>query len=186
MNGAVESANKNLIKILKKMAGTHKDWHDKLPYALWVYKTSVRTSTRATLYSLVYGMEAVLPIEVEIPSLRILREAELEEAEWVEDRCIQLNLINEHRLQAMHHAQCYQKRLARAYQKKVRPRSFRPGYMVLRAIHLPDGRGKFWPNWRGPFLIKRVFSSGVVVLENMDQVEQSEPVNTCYLKKYYQ
>ena len=98
MNGAVESANKNLVKILKKMAETHKDWHDKLPYALWAYKTSVRTSTGATPYSLVYGMEAVLPIEVEIPSLRILREAELEEAEWIEDRCIQLNLIDEHRL----------------------------------------------------------------------------------------
>ena len=52
-------------------------------------------------------MEAVLLVEVEIPSLRILRETELEEAEWVEDHCIQLNLIDEHRLQAMHHAQCY-------------------------------------------------------------------------------
>ena len=98
MNGAVESANKNLVKILKKMVETHKDWHDKLPYALWAYRTSVQTSTGATPYSLVYGMKAVLPVEVEIPSLRILREAELEEAELVEDRCIQLNLIDEHRL----------------------------------------------------------------------------------------
>ena len=64
MNGVVESVNKNLIKILKKMAETHKDWHDKFPYALWAYRTSVRTSTGATPYSLVYGMEAVLTIEV--------------------------------------------------------------------------------------------------------------------------
>ena len=131
-------------------------------------------------------MEVVLPVEVEIPSLWMLREAKLEEAEWVEDRCIQLNLIDEHRLQAMHHAQCYQKRSARAYQKKVRPRSFNLGNMVLRAIHLPDSRGKFRPNWRGPFLMKRIFSSGAAILEDMDQVEQSEPVNSCYLKKYYQ
>ena len=95
---------------------------------------------------LVYGMEAVLPFEVEIPSLRILREVELEEAEWVKDNCIQLNLIDAHRLQAMHHAQCYQKRSARGYLKKVRPRSFLPRDMVLRVIHLPDGRGKFRPN----------------------------------------
>ena len=88
MNGVVESANKNLVKILKKMAETHKDWHDKLPYVLWAYRTSVRTSTRATPYSLVYGMEAMLPVEVEIPLLRILQEAELEEAEWVEDHCV--------------------------------------------------------------------------------------------------
>ena len=79
----------------------------------------VWTSTRATPYSLTYGMEAVLPVKVEIPSLQILREAELEEAEWVEDRCVQLNLIDEHRLQAMHNAHCYQKRMAKAYLKKV-------------------------------------------------------------------
>ena len=72
LNGAVESANKNLVKILKKMAETHKDWHGQLSYVLWAYRTSVRTSTGATPYSLAYGMEVVLPIEVEIPSLRIL------------------------------------------------------------------------------------------------------------------
>ena len=91
MNGAVESANKNLTKIMKKMVETYRDWHENLPYALWAYKTSVQTSTRATPYSLVYDMEAVLPIEVEMPLLRILRETELEEAEWIEDRCVQLN-----------------------------------------------------------------------------------------------
>ena len=51
--------------------------------------------TGATLYSLAYSMEAVLPVEVEISSLQILREAELEEAEWVKDRYVQLNLIDE-------------------------------------------------------------------------------------------
>ena len=81
MNGAVESANKNIMKIVKKMAETHKDWYDKLPYALWAYRTSVQTSIGATSYSLAYDMEAGLAVEVEIPSLRILREAELEEAE---------------------------------------------------------------------------------------------------------
>ena len=52
MNGAVESANKNIVKIVKKMAETHKDWHDKLPYTLCAYRTSVQTSTGATPYSL--------------------------------------------------------------------------------------------------------------------------------------
>jgi hypothetical protein len=72
MNGAVEAANKNVKKILSKMTETYKDWHEHLPYALCTYQTSVRTSVGATPYSLVYGMEAVLPVEVEIPSLRIL------------------------------------------------------------------------------------------------------------------
>ncbi|KAA3481966.1 gag/pol polyprotein [Gossypium australe] len=69
MNGAVEAANKNIKKIVGKMTETYRDWHEKLPFAIYAYQTSVRTSTGATPFSLVYGMEAVLPIEVEIPSL---------------------------------------------------------------------------------------------------------------------
>jgi len=66
MNGAVEPANKNIKKILQKMVITYKDWHKMLPFALHRYRTSVRTSTGATPFSLVYGMEVVLPFEVEI------------------------------------------------------------------------------------------------------------------------
>ncbi|KAA3479531.1 RNA-directed DNA polymerase (Reverse transcriptase), Ribonuclease H [Gossypium australe] len=81
MNGAVEAANKNIKKIVGKMTETYRDWHEKLPFALYAYRTSVRTSTGATPFSLVYGMEAVLPIEVKIPSLRVLSELKLDEAE---------------------------------------------------------------------------------------------------------
>ena len=80
MNGAVEAVNKNVKKIIAKATKTYKDWHEKLPFALHAYRIGVQTLIGATPYSLVYGMEAVLPIEVEIPSLRVLREVELEEA----------------------------------------------------------------------------------------------------------
>ena len=80
MNGAVEAANKNLKKIVQKMVRTYKDWHEMLPFALHGYRTSVRTSTGATPFSLVYGTDAVLPVEVEIPSLRVLMETKLDEA----------------------------------------------------------------------------------------------------------
>jgi transposase InsO family protein len=103
MNGAVEVANKNIKRIIQKMVKTYKDWHEMLPFALHGYRTAVRTSTGATSFSLVYGMEAVLPIEVEIPSLRVLMEAKLEEAEWVQTRLERLNLIEEKRMAALCH-----------------------------------------------------------------------------------
>ncbi|GMP27309.1 hypothetical protein CsSME_00003355 [Camellia sinensis var. sinensis] len=81
-NGAVEAANKNIKTILRKMVETYRDWPDKLPFALWGYKTSIRTSTGATPYSLVYRMEAVLLIELEVPSLRIMAECQIAEADW--------------------------------------------------------------------------------------------------------
>ncbi|KAL1127088.1 hypothetical protein V6Z11_A13G156000 [Gossypium hirsutum] len=86
MNGTVEAANKDIKKIIGKMIETYKDWHEKLPFTLYAYRTSVWTSTGAISFFLVYGMEAVLPIEVEIPSLRVLIESKLEEAEWFRAR----------------------------------------------------------------------------------------------------
>jgi len=80
MNIAIEAANKNIKKIIQKMVVTYKDWHKMLPFVLHRYRTFVRTSTRATPFSLVYGMDAVLPFEVEITSLRVLMETQLEEA----------------------------------------------------------------------------------------------------------
>ena len=70
-NGAVEAANKNIKRILRKMVKTSRDWLEKLPFALWAYRTFIRTSIGVTPYSLVYGMEAVLPIEIEMGSLRV-------------------------------------------------------------------------------------------------------------------
>ena len=119
MNGAVKTANKNVKKIIAKAIETYRDWHEKLPFALHAYRTGVRTSTKATPYSLVYGMEVVLPIEVEIPSLLVLREIELKKAEWVQVRYDQLNLIEEKRMKAICHGQLSQKRIMRTHDKKI-------------------------------------------------------------------
>ncbi|XP_039158491.1 uncharacterized protein K02A2.6-like [Eucalyptus grandis] len=124
MNGAVEAANKNIKKILSKTAENYHDWHDRLPYALMAYRTSICTSTGATPFSLVYGMEAVLPVEVEVPSLRVLSQSMLDETEWMQQRHEQSNLIDEKRLQAVCHGQCYQRRVAKAFNRRVRPRYF--------------------------------------------------------------
>ncbi|WJZ84330.1 hypothetical protein VitviT2T_003939 [Vitis vinifera] len=81
-NGAVEAVNKNIKRILQRMVETSQDWSEKLPFALWAYWTSFRTSTGATPYSLVYGMEAVLPVEIEMGSLRVALEQQIPEADW--------------------------------------------------------------------------------------------------------
>ena len=90
MNGAVEATNKNIKKIIQKMTVPYKDWHEMLPFALHGYQILVRTSTGAISFSLVYGMEVVLPFEVEVPSLRILAEFGLKESEWAQALSISL------------------------------------------------------------------------------------------------
>uniref|UniRef100_A0A2N9H1Y1 Integrase catalytic domain-containing protein n=1 Tax=Fagus sylvatica TaxID=28930 RepID=A0A2N9H1Y1_FAGSY len=188
MNGAVEAANKNVKKILSKMTETYKDWHEHLPYALCAYRTSVRTSVGATPYSLVYGMEAVLPVEVEIPSLRILSQTQLEEAEWAQARYEQLNFIDEKRLAALCHGTASTRgRIERAYNKKARPRTFQPGDLVLkkRNMALSDPRGKFAPSYEGPYVVKKAFSGGAIILADMDGEEFRSPINSDSVIKYH-
>ena len=80
-NEAVEVANKNFKRILRKMVKTSRDWSKNLPFALWAYRTSFHTSIGATPYSLVYGMEAVLLVENEMGSVRVALEYQISETE---------------------------------------------------------------------------------------------------------
>ena len=83
-NGVVKVANKNIKRILRRMIETSQDWSKKLLFALWAYQTSFLTSIGATPYSLVYGMDAVLPVEIEMGSLRVALEQQISEADWAQ------------------------------------------------------------------------------------------------------
>ncbi|XP_070013523.1 uncharacterized protein [Nicotiana sylvestris] len=130
------------------MVENHKQWHEKLPFALLGYRTRVRTSTRATPYMLVYGTEVVIPAEVEVPSLRIVQEVELSDAELIRSRYEQLTLIDGKRMNAVCHGQLYQNRMSRAFNKRVKLRQFALGQLVLKKIfpHQDEAKGKFSPN----------------------------------------
>ena len=96
-----------------------------------------------------YGYEAVLPVEVEIRSLRVLLESKIPEYQWVESRLAQLTLLDEKRIKAMYHSQLYQKRIARAYNRKIKPGKIKKGDLVLKLTRpiMTDSRGKLKPNW---------------------------------------
>ena len=147
INGAVEAANKNIKRILRKMVETSRDWSKKLPFALWAYRTSFHTSTRVTPYSLVYGMEAVLSIEIEMGSLGVALEEQISEAEWTQSCYDQLSLLDERRLRATDHVQAYQRKMTSAFRKRIKPRKFQKGDLVLKALRglIGDPRGKFRP-----------------------------------------
>ncbi|XP_052479612.1 uncharacterized protein LOC128032039 [Gossypium raimondii] len=158
MKGAVEAANKNIKRIIGKMTETYKDWHEKLPFALYAYRTSVRTSTGATPFfsSLRNGSYSAHRNGDPIPT-------------------------------CLDGIKMYQKRMITAHDKRVRPREFLEGELVLRKI-LPiqkDFRGKWSPNWKGPYVVKKAFSGGALILTEMDGKELPNPVNSDAVKKYY-
>ncbi|XP_055806926.1 uncharacterized protein LOC129875681 [Solanum dulcamara] len=149
INRAVEAANKNIKKILRKMIGNHRGRHEMFPYSLLGYRTTVRTSIGATLYMLVYGTKAVMPAKVEIPLLR--------------------------------------QRMTRAFNKRVRPRMFEVGQLVFKHIfpYQDENKGKFTPNWQGPYMVRKVLSRGALILSEMDGQEWPKPINSDAVKRYY-
>ena len=69
-NGQAKSTNKVLVRILKKIVFEHiSNWDEKLDLALWSFRMSYKVATRMTPFELVYGIEAVVPMEYVIPSL---------------------------------------------------------------------------------------------------------------------
>ncbi|XP_070019879.1 uncharacterized protein [Nicotiana sylvestris] len=164
-----------------------RQWHEKLPFTLLGYRTTIRTSVGATPYLLVYGTEVVIHAEVEIPSLRIVAEAEIKDDEWVKTHLEQLNLIDEKILAPVCHGQLYQKRMERAYNKKVHPRKFEMGQQVLMRIlpHQAEAKGKFAPNWQGPFIVTRVLSNGALYLTYVEGKCVDIAINSDAVKRYY-
>ncbi|MCO5582409.1 hypothetical protein L7F22_036303 [Adiantum nelumboides] len=72
-NGLVGKVNGMICRIItKQVVSKPKDWDKHLSAALWAYRTSFRTSLGYTPYHLVFGKEAILPIEVQLASLKIL------------------------------------------------------------------------------------------------------------------
>ena len=82
---------------------------------------------------------------MEAKSLRIILESQIPKAKWVKARYEQLVLTDEKRLKVLYHVQRYQRRMAHAFNKKVKPRNLKEGDLVLKELRAPvfNPRGKF-------------------------------------------
>jgi hypothetical protein len=84
-NGQAEASSKVLIKIIKKSIKDNlRRWHEKLSEAMWAHRASRHIATKVTPFELVYGQEAVLPVEVSLENLRITGQDYLSAKEYTE------------------------------------------------------------------------------------------------------
>ena len=119
VNGLAEAFNKTIIKLLKKFVSSNKrDWDEKLNECLWAYRTTVRTPTGNTPFSLVYGCEAVIPLEIQMPSLRVALTTKITSEDNDRLRLQELEVLDEKRLQAQQHIELYQARISRRSSKE--------------------------------------------------------------------
>ncbi|KAM1063650.1 hypothetical protein ACFX2A_028391 [Malus domestica] len=188
-NGLAKTFNKTLCNLLKKVIGrTKRDWHERICKELWAYRTTHRTPTQATPYSLVYGAEAVLPLESQIPSLRMAIQEGLTDEENAKLRLQELEALDERRLEAQQHLECYQARLSKAFNKNVRQRSFQTGDLVLTLrrpiITTHKTKSKFTSKWDGPYVIQEVYTNGAYLIMAEDGLKIG-PINGRFFKRYY-
>jgi len=77
--------------------------------------------------------------------------------------------------------------MKKAFDKKVRLREFHEGDLVVKKIISvqKDHRGKWMPNYKGPYVVKKAFSGGTLILTRMNEEELPLPVNSDTVKKFY-
>lgn len=83
------------------------DWNVQLNPALWAYRTSIHTPIGETPYSLVYGPEAILPLEAEIPSLGVSLKGIIPHEEYQVNRLQELEILDERRQRSFDHLKEY-------------------------------------------------------------------------------
>ncbi|XP_060169359.1 uncharacterized protein LOC132600310 [Lycium barbarum] len=133
-NGHAESTNKIILQNLKKRLTDCKHrWKEVLPEVLWAYRTTVRSSTEEISFSLVYGAEALIPVEVGEPSLRFQYATE---DSYHEAMSASLNLVNEKREAAYIWIAAQKQRMQRYYNRRANFRHFQIGNLVLRKVTL--------------------------------------------------
>jgi hypothetical protein len=185
-NGQVEAINKIIKHLLKtKLEKKKGAWAEELPNVLWAYRTTPRTSTGESPYSLAFGTEAVLPVETGVPSLRVRCYTQEDN---IQARLLDLDLIEEKREVARLRVAEHQRRTSKYYNQKVRTRSLRIGEWVLKKV-LPNekdpSQGTLGPNWSGPYRITEEVRPGTYRLQDNEGRHLPRAWNAEHLRRYY-
>ncbi|KAK1631189.1 hypothetical protein QYE76_005504 [Lolium multiflorum] len=159
-NGQVEKANgiicngikKRLLGPLEKARHT---WPEELPSVLWSIRTTPNTATQETPFFLVHGAEAVLPIEIEHDSPRVTEYDEETSRKALED---DVDALDEARDEVLSRVAKYQQDLKNYHSRRLRPRSFQVGDLVLRLNQ--KSHEKLESPWLGPYIVTEVIEGG--------------------------
>ncbi|XP_065621651.1 uncharacterized protein LOC136064172 [Quercus suber] len=149
-------------------------------------RTTARTPTGETPFKLAYGAEAVIPAEVHMANHRL---AAYQDRDNEEQLCLNLDLIDEVRMDAEQRMARYKNFMARQYDAMVKPRRFSVGDLVLKRVSLATknpAHGKLGPNWEGPYRVVNCKRQGSYYLEALDGRKLEHPWNVEHLRKYYQ
>lgn len=136
-----------------------------------------------------YGQEAVLPIEVNLGALRLARQNDLSTVDYHNLMMDRIDEVADERLKALKEIEKDKVKVAKAYNKKVKGKSFQIGDLVWKTI-LPVGSkdnkfGKWSPNWEGPYKVVEIVPKNSYIVRCLQGDRLPKALNGKYLKKYY-
>ena len=158
---------------------------EELLHVLWTHRTTPHRSTGETPFSMTYGVEAVIPLETDFPTLRTSSFNPSDNDEHLKKN---LDLIEEKRENAMVQLAYYQQKLKQGYDSNVRLRPLTSGDLVLRRVvgtAKNPAWGKLGPNWEGPYHITSEAGIGAYFLEDLDEHVVPRPWNVNNPKRYF-
>jgi hypothetical protein len=140
-------------------------------------------ATKTSPYELVYGHHAVLPLEMQSDSRRVVLQKDLSSKDYSGLMMDELEDLHMIRLRALENIEKNKMRVAKYYNKKVKVKQFVEGDLVWKAL-LPIGT-KWSTNWEGPFRVVRCTPGNAYILKTLLGEEFTAAINGRYLKKYY-
>ena len=124
-NGQAEFTNKIIKANLRKVVNNNpSNWDELLSKVIWAYRTSKKISINTTPFSLVYGHDAVLPVEVTIQSLRVARQNQLSHTDYEDAMMAEMDDLDEAQVAALNSIILQKQRVIKNYNRRVRHKTF--------------------------------------------------------------
>jgi transposase InsO family protein len=158
-NGLAESSNKSLVRIIKKLLEQNaRGWDSKLKFALWDDRVTCKKSIGMSPFKLVYGTEAIFPVQLALSVAKFLQETDSELSDLTR-RIHSLVELQQDREQLLEKIELHQGRIKENFDKKVKSDVFKTGDLILKWDATRQEKGKhrkFEALWTGPFVIMAV------------------------------
>ena len=134
-----------------------------------------------------HGQEALLPIEVELSSLRVLLHSQQKRKGAIRERLLDLERLSLNREEAIRYYAKHAKARKEKFNQKLAPKSIKKGSLVLRYNNKFDYNksDKFVPHWEGPFKVVELFDNGSCQLMDASGELHKTRVNGWRLKTYF-
>ncbi|XP_065890009.1 uncharacterized protein [Dysidea avara] len=185
-NGLVERFNQTIQNMLVKFVNEKKElWEDYLDTCVFAYNTSKHESSKYCPFAVMFGRQALLPVEIQYPKEEDIvqhldRNDEVIEQHFIHQTKV-AQIVKENILTA-------QKRQKQVYDRKHHnPATFKVGALVLRKDMKRKKRagGKMDYKWQGPYKVVKSVGKGIFQILNTNDIKQTLKVHGTHLKLFY-